>query len=591
MIKKINSHSAYIVQVSRLISEPVLSKILEEPTLSRQDRILSYLYIYHFATKDQCMILCNTGKALNNAFNNTLKRLCDKDVISLCDGKEKEDVGKSTYRIKKKGMIIAEDIFHNKLKSLVEEEGEVGNFFKALCENNDVTIDECVTYLSEKCEEFITGKFSAHTLGVNDATLALLPNKEYRSPILYTREREAFCDKNGVFVSIYEKTYRNLVFKSGAVRCDALLNFYYPSDRAILEVCIEQDTGSQQPAVIKDKIEKYCTNIFQPRLSATPSLPLPMLVFSIAGSKKVSAEEKKRIAGIGDFSPRERYLAHGVELAAAMYRTIEGKDYCSLYELSAYLEDLRMPLAEKEPFLTFIDECIEKLKDDDGGRTEASELRSALYEKFKYSAHNRQAQYDNYIDGYYRSRRDVIINAIEGIAGAKELLYQGASICTISTRHAEMIRSLIPSLCGIPDAIEYAANAKILSYAPLCNLPCKGIKDGNGKDAAAVRNVYTLSNGRKIAVENIGDDYGAYIRIKRFLEANSVPCDIVCFFNRNLEGSIRKLLLKYKDREVMKKFHIITYNCVQAEEEDNSRVSMYNVTDISSMISTNTFLS
>lgn len=589
MTKKNNAHYAYIVQVSRLISEPVLSKLLEDSTLSRQERVLSYLYIYHFATKDQCMILCNTGKPLNNAFNNTLKRMCDRDVISVCDGKEKDEVGKSTYRIKKKGIFIAETLFRNKLKSLVKEAGEVGNFYKALTESNQVTVDECIEYLSERCEVLLTGKFSAHTLGVNDVTLALLPDKGYCPPVLYTREREAFCDKNGAFVSIYEKTYRNLIFKSGDVRCDALLNFYYPSERAMLEVCIEQDTGSQHSPVIKDKIEKYCNSIFRARLGSSPSISLPMLVFSIAGSKKIPAEERKRIASGGEFSPRERYLAQGVEMIASIYRSLEGKDYCSLYELSAYLEELRIPTTEKEAFLAFIDECIEKV----GGRTEAAILRSSLYEKFKSTAHDRQAQYDNYIDEYYRIRRELIINAVKEIPGAIDLLYQGISICTISTRHAKMVRSLIPSLCGVPGAIEYSANAKITAYAPLMFLPCNGIKNGDGTvcTTAAIRNVYTLSDGRRIAVENVGDDYGAYVRIKRFLEANSAPCDIVCFFNRNLEGSIRKLLMKYKENPVMKKFHIITYNCVQAEEEDNNCVYMYDVIDISSMISTDTFLS
>lgn len=588
MIQNNNSHNAYIAQASRLISEPVLSKILEDSSLTRQDRIIAYLYTYHFVTKEQCMKLCNAGKSQNNAFNNTLKKLCDRDIISLCESTDNEEMGKNTYRMRKKGIFLAEPLFRTTLKNMVNEGTETGNFFISLTESNKVTIDECIEYLSERCEEFAAGNFSNHTVGVNAFTLALLPDKAYHSPVLYTREREAFCNQNGTFVSIYEKTYRNLVIKSGVVRCDALLTFYYPSDKCRLELCVEQDTGSQHPSIIKDKIEKYCRNVFQARLETASPESLPLLVFSISGSKKITTEEKKRIASIGEFSPRDRYLARGVELAASIYRALEGENFCSLYELSAYLEDLHMPKKDSELFATFIDECIEKV----GGRTEASTLHTALYERFKYNAHDKQSRYDTYIDEHFRSRRDMINHVINEIPGAIELMYQGASICTISTRHADMARSLVPSLCGIPEKIEYASGVKIASYAPLSSLECDGIKDPDGNSCkAAVRNVFTLSDGRRIAVENVGDDYGAYVRVKRFLEANSAPCDIICFFNRNLEKTMRKFLQKYKEHSVMKKFHIMTYNCVQAEEEESNRLYMYDVVETSSLISISTFLS
>jgi len=428
MKKLITPHDAYVVQGARLISEPVLSEILKDLSLTRQERILAFLYIYHFITKEQCMRLCHSCILPNTSLGNTLRRMCESGLVTPCVNNEKDISGKNIYRIRKKGIFAGETLFRSKLIELLNKEGTFSYFFKFICGNNGVTIDECLRYLSDRCINFMNRTSSAHTLGVNDVTLALLPDRSYNPPVLYTREREAFCDKSGMFVSIYEKTYRNLNLKSGAVRCDALLNFYFLSDRATLEVCIEQDTGSQHPAVITEKIEKYFDHIFRARLkNSSTSSRLPLLIFTISENKEIPSEDRQRLTGTDNLNPRVMYLAQGIEMIGSIYRAEKNVTYLSLYELSAYVEDLLMPLTEKKRILSFLDECIAKV----GGQTEIYNLRTALGIKVKNAPLGKQALYDFYANKHYYSRRNMILKAVDKIPKAIDLMYHGASLCNV----------------------------------------------------------------------------------------------------------------------------------------------------------------
>lgn len=560
------TEKATLGHVATTMSYPVLEYIMRSSTPSRSESIMVFLFINYLASREQLLRLCGYKKEQSANLTVTLKRIEEKKFIEkIVVDNEGERV--TLFYLSKKGVSEIKRFYLEKFKCAIIEHPRVKELFHAVRGDYEIEPAECVEYLSEQYLKFnFYKKQFSHFIGERELPLAFLSNVGYSSPYLFSCFHEVVFDSYGEPVSVYERLYKGMMFHKGEVRSDTAICFYAGgNDRNTINLYIEHDTGSQRTAVLREKIVQYMTYVFQPLLKKTPSL-IPFLVFSI--SDKVSEDGGIKLPRM-DFRTRERYLARGISFAASVYLGMHEEMYgVTLYELRDFVSSIPLSKKDHEDFLPFLDACINEV----GGDKNAIDIVDKLYESSKHLEGDKIAAYRQKYERYYYNRRELLYGSIESVPGIKELFLEGVSICSVSNRQSATVRTFLPECCGMSAVISRtfstaASQVQIKSLRALSRFPLEGKE-------ITLRNVYILSDGRTIAVENIGDDYGAYHRVKYLLETDQAPCEILCIFSNLDTERVKNLFRSYRENKCMEHFYVMNY-MVKEEEYTGGRDWVY----------------
>lgn len=574
------------------VCQSVLNNMYSSPTYNRSDHVLVYLLIHHYISKSQCLKLCCLKSDQWNTLSVSIRRIENKQLIKKINYDTSS--GKETIlTLTKAGVDEAKKIYADELHKLLSQNEYLRGMRDFICQGTSVSETECADFLAERC---VNARFSkkqlSHSLGVKETYFAFLSSAGYKSPYPFSYDQEVTFDSDGKPFDFYTKLYRGQNFPSGPVRSDSALSFYYGAvDREPLNVYVEYDTGSQSSQVLTEKIEQYCGYVFDNLIEEKCS-SLPFLVFSL--ESRVKRSEMKPTDKVV-FNPRERYLAQGLSLAAAIYLSFYPDMYgVTLYELREFLESVPMSERDCGSFIPLLDLCIAEL----GGEKNAIDVTDKLYDSYKNASVDDE-YYVHQCDKYYKNRRGLLHQSIDTVPNMKARFLRGMSICSVSTMSPAAIRTLIPECCSLsarlrkdmvaPLPVEDVGASRPVKVASLRSLSPFLLPGG---EEIWLRNVYGLSDGRKIAVENIGDDYGGYVRVKHLLETGTVPCDILCLFAPYDIERVKELFSSYRGSSILDRFYAMSYICKEEERKDEKteRIFTYDEVVLPGMLSMREFL-
>lgn len=553
-----------IASISSKICYPVLNYALNKKDLSRGNRVLLYLYINGVASKEQLANLCCYKGENIKAFTVILNRLSHKSQIEKYVA-DNEDNKITLYYLSKKSVNNISSVFCEIFKEGIVSNSRLKELYEFLCNGETVNIDDCCKYLSDRNEKVsFSKKYLTHTLGARDVPLAFLSNVGYSSPYSFSCFHEVDFDAAGE-PKLVELFRKGMESHKGEVRSDAALSFYIGNNYGNpLNFYIEHDTGSQGSAVLREKIRKYKEHVFLPLLNRKVS-EVPYLVFSHSG---ISGEEEEIVTS--DFTMKERYLAMGVSLAASIYMSMQEECYgFSLYEFREYVSSIALTNRDASSFMPFIDKCIEQL----GGEKNTIDLIEKINAVPRTYSTSREDMIMRRHEIHFNNRRNLLFNAIDEQEGIEDLFLAGASICAVSNLRSSAARTFLPECIGVSAFLSQffsSPSGKVGATSLRATFPFS-LPDGKG---ITLRNVYTLSDGRQVCVENIGDDYGAYHRVKYLLENNFAPCEILCIFSNTDTERIRALFQKHKGKSCLVRYHVMNY-VIREDEYKGERDSLY----------------
>ena len=490
------------------------------------------------------------------------------EKVSVKNGTEKLTI----YSLTKKGISEAQNIFIKYFHNALAECEYLNNMYRAIKGDDNIEPMHCVEYLINRYNK----------ANVNKKQAALLSNIGYSSPYFFSCTHEVTFDRFGHPVSTYQKLYQTQTLHKGEVRSDTSISFHVgTADGATLDMYIEHDTGSQASSILKDKVSQYSSFVFAPLLKESPSF-LPYLIFSI--SYKPEGKENA-ISDRLEFKTRERYLAQGLSLAASVYLSYNEVYGVSLYELRTFLETAPLSSRDRSSFLPFLDYCIKEI----GGDKNAIDIVEKLYGALKYGNDDKEQLYEQRCERYYGNRRDLLFKSMDDIPELKKQFLQGVSVCAVSTHQSAAIRTFLPECCGMSSCLARnfsttSSPVRVTNLLSLAHFSC-------GEEDIVLRNVYTLSDGRIIAVENIGDDYGAYVRIQYLLEKGYSPCNIVCLVAPYDLDRIKELFRKHHNKSILSCFFIMSYMYrLEETEGEHDRIYTYDSIILPGVVPANKFI-
>ena len=572
-MKTASIEKAITGHTSSIMSYPVMDYILKKGHMSRSDIIAIYLFVNYIASREQLLKVCCYKKDQSSNLYISLKRMEEKKLIEkIIVDDESNSV--TLYFLSRKGISNSKNLFCENFIDAVNDDNKLKELFHFAKKDEDVSPAECCEYMAEQYSKFnFNKKQFSHFIGERELPLAFLSNTGYSSPYLYSASHEVVYDIFGEPVSVYDRLYKGLLFHKGEVRTDTAISFYVgKGEKDSINFYVEHDTGSQKASILKDKVEQYMEYVFEPLLRKNPAF-LPFLIFSI--SDKVNEKEISSAATSLEFKTRERYLARGISLAASVYLGLHDDMYgVSLYELRDFISSISLSQKDRVDFLPFIDACIASV----GGDKNAIDIVDKLYEASKQVDDDKEHLYRQRYENYYKNRRDLLYGSIDSIPGIKELFLSGVSVCTVSNRKSVAVRTFLPECCSMSAIISRAFSTAALpvSVKSLRAISRFSLLEGG---EIVLRNIYVLSDGRTIAVENIGDDYGAYCRIRYLLETNMAPCEILCTFSNLDSGRIKHLFQSFSKQDCLSHFHIATY-VVREEEVVKERGRSYSYDNV-----------
>lgn len=566
-----NEKKATIGQAAISMSHPVLNSVLANPNSSRTDIISLYLLVNLALTKEQCLRLCCYRKDQGNTISVALRRMEEKNIIEKSNV-DSGDNKTTVYYLSNKATVETGKMFSSCLSDAIKNDEDIKTLYNSIISSEEITPSDCADYLVERCQKFnISKRQTNHFFGTKEIPFAFLSNVGYSSPYLFSCYHEVHFDDSGELVSIYRKILQGLKHQKGEVRSDSALTFHInPGHSETLNLYVEHDTGTQTSVVLKEKITQYVEHVFTPVLNKKNSI-VPVLIFSI--SDNVTMKEIESAPRM-EFKTRERYLARGLSAIAAVYMGLKDDIYgVTLYELKAILENSPLSVKDKETFLPFIDLCIE----DIGGDKNAIDVVDKLYSNSKTGNEDKYTAYKKMCERYYNNRRNLLYGIMDAMPELQNLFLKGLSVCAFSVHKNIAVRTLLPECCRMSSVLvksfsSAATPLRVTSLRPLSSFP---LEDGE----IVLRNVYTLSDGRKVAVENIGDDYGAFYRIQHLLDVDDAPCEILCIFSNYDTDKIKKMFLPYRYNESFSHFYVMSY-MVKEEEISGDRDRTFSFSNV-----------
>jgi len=565
---------ATIGHVSSTMGYPVLDHLFTKDEITRNEKLLLYLFINLASSKEQLLkVSCYKNEQLKNLFVYT-KRLEEKKLIEKF--KSEADGNKLTlFHLTRKGVNEVKKIFADRFSQALQESSKLNVLFQSVNKDSSVSPSDCAEYIAEQYLKFNFGKKQyAHFVGERDVPTAFLSNIGYSSPYTFSCFHEVEFTSSGEPLSVYERLYKNKQIYKSDVRSDTVLTFHVAGRESdTINLYAEYDTGTQGGATLKEKVTQYVNSVFLPLVSKRPAI-LPYLVFFI--SDKVSEKDVAPTERM-DFKTRERYLARGLSLAASTYMALHEDMYSvSLYDFRDFLNSISLSRKDREDFLPFVDSCINEV----GGDKNVIDIVDKLYERSKHGDEDKENMYRQKWEHYYKNRSHLLYSVIDEIPDIKKLFLSGISICAISSRLGESARTFLPECCGMRLGLikTFSTAASPVRVTGLRALSRFSLQEGD----IVLRNVYQLSDGRNVAVENIGNDYGAYHRVKHLLETDFAPCEILCTFSILDADRVRELFLPHRGKKCLSHFYVSDYIFRENEiEKTKERTSAYTCNSVS----------
>lgn len=480
---------------------------------NKRSLLFLYLYGYRHITRRQIYLLLSYNQYSN------------KDIV-----KAEEYIGKfvrgglltrgtynndcpddQAFSLTKKGISIGRDYFTGELKSILKRRDVYySQSLKGLLYDEEENIEEYADIYEKYANKRYKDKRNAtvHQLSVMDSLIFCLMNL-----------KQATVKKHSTEVKFYQgevcEEDQTIITSNSDVRSDAVLQLALDGRFSVTSaaeaynkapyhlVCIEQDTGRQNAAVLTDKISRYANLIAFPRIERY-GIP-PTLIFTLLPRNR----EGKKQTGTGVRKP-DLGVIHDIELCAILYAKSHDvlPEKVTVYQLYSYLR----AVCYENPQFNHIREYLkDKIYTYD---TPALELGAVMSQySDEYDEEVGYNEYKHKLELSYRHRKRTVFAAAAAVPGIDVAARAGFSVCTANNYDLSTLPSLFPDICCVEQVLEqifdrrYGLSGKRATYRPFYTYKCS-----NG-ESITFRNAYEIDD-QLFFMENISEDYCARLRLE-----------------------------------------------------------------------------
>lgn len=367
--------------------------------------------------------------------------------------------------------------------------------------------EEDLLLLGTRSRNWKMKKGMTHFMSLRDMNAYLLGNP-FLSEYQYLIEPD--IDMTGTIIPLRERLKATGVTQGqGNIRSDAAL--LLPCRDITYTFYLEQDTGAQRSPVVGKKLDAYLNTV----VGARGDKYRHSLLFSILTSPL----------------PPKRKKSDGVP-ASVLYYTLAVPNLC--YFLHIATDESNSLLRLVELYREYVDKMTSgECEESQFARNLLVLMESVLVENVDISVDNflilcrnkasqrvneRMESDDAVHNQSYRNRRRLLQSAISGVNGVDDAVLEGFSVYfSPNRRHGDVVPYLMPEL--------FNGTFQVHGFFQLCGENCREyeltfspISSTLSVDRFVLRNKYVAPSGFTVYVENISDDYGGMVRLKRYLE-------------------------------------------------------------------------